>query len=62
MTSKIPVELVPPAGPLSSGVIYRRIDLHTRFGGTRFSGIVPSKQEPAILLFHVEEKVQQFLS
>jgi 5-methylcytosine-specific restriction protein A len=60
MTSKIPVDLVPPTGPPSLGAIYRRADLHTRFGGSRFSGIVPSKREPAILLFHTQEPAQQF--
>jgi 5-methylcytosine-specific restriction protein A len=60
MTSKIPVDFVPPSGPLSLGAVYRRADLHTRFGGSRFSGIVPSKQEPAVLLFHTEEPAQQF--
>ena len=60
MTSKIPVDLVPPNGQLSLGAVYRRADLHIRFGGSRFSGIVPSKQEPVILLFHTQEPVQQF--
>jgi 5-methylcytosine-specific restriction protein A len=39
---------------------YRRADLHLRFGGSRFSGIVPSKGEPVVLLFHTEEPAQQF--
>jgi 5-methylcytosine-specific restriction enzyme A len=60
MTSKILVDLVPHTGPLSLGAIYRRGDLHTRFGGSRFSGIVPSKREPVILLFHTQEPAQQF--
>ena len=60
MISKVPVDLVPSTGPLSLGAIYRRADLHTRFGGSRFCGIVPSKQEPVVLLFHTQEPAQQF--
>jgi 5-methylcytosine-specific restriction enzyme A len=60
MSNEIQVELLPPEGPLSIGSIYRRADLHTRFGGNRFSGIVPSKREAVILLFHTEEPAQQF--
>jgi 5-methylcytosine-specific restriction protein A len=53
-------EPVPSIGPLSIGETYRRADLHVRFGGSRFSGIVPSKREPVVLLFHTEEPTQQF--
>ena len=60
MNAGIHHEPVPLAGPLSVGVVYRRADLHVRFGGSRFSGIVPSKQEPVVLLFHTEEPAQQF--
>jgi 5-methylcytosine-specific restriction protein A len=60
MSAEIHSEPVPFAGPLLVGVIYRRADLHIRFGGSRFSGIVPSKREPAVLLFHTEEPAQQF--
>lgn len=60
MGGKIQVDHVPTLGPLSLGSIYRRADLHTRFGGSRFSGIVPSKRESAVLLFHTEEPAQQF--
>lgn len=60
MSNGIHAEPVPPVGPLSVGAVYRRADLHARFGGSRFSGIVPSKREPVALLFHTEEPVQQF--
>lgn len=62
MSSGIHVEFVPPSGPLAIGTVYRRADLHSRFGGSRFSGIVPSKREPVVLLFHTEEPAQQFYS
>src|SRR5215467_10483662 len=45
------IEKVPPAGPLSQGAIYKRSQLHSRFGGNRNAGIVPSSKEPVILLF-----------
>jgi hypothetical protein len=51
---------VPATGPLILGAVYRRADLHSRFGGSRFSGIVPSKREGGVLLFHTEEPNQQF--
>lgn len=60
MTKGIQVEPVPSEGPLSVGSIYRRSELHSRFGGSRFSGIVPSKREAVVLLFHTEEPAQQF--
>lgn len=60
MNRKILTENVPAAGPLSLGSVYRRLDLHARFGGSRCAGIVPSKSEPAVLLFHTEEPSQQF--
>jgi 5-methylcytosine-specific restriction protein A len=40
--------------------VYRRARLHERFGGNRFAGIVPSKLEPVVLLFHTKEPGQQF--
>ena len=52
----------PDFGPLSLGCVYRRKDLHDRFGGNRMTGISPSKQEPCVLLFHTEEPSQQFYS
>jgi len=42
------------------GSLYRRQDLHRRFGGNRFKGIVVSTREPLVLLFHTEEPTQQF--
>lgn len=60
MSGKLQVDHVPASGPLSIGSIYRRADLHTRFGGSRYSGIVPCKREPVVLLFHTEEPSQQF--
>ena len=60
MSGKLQVDRVPVSGPLSIGSIYTRADLHSRFGGNRYSGIVPSKREPAVLLFHTEEPAQQF--
>jgi 5-methylcytosine-specific restriction enzyme A len=60
MGGKMQVDHVPASGPLSLGSIYRRADLHTRFGGSRYSGIVPCKREPVVLLFHTEEPAQQF--
>lgn len=56
------IDQVPSSGPLALTSVYRRAELHTRFGGGRFSGIVPSKREPVVLLFHTEEPVQQFYS
>jgi 5-methylcytosine-specific restriction enzyme A len=60
MTSKAQVEPLPATGPLSIGSVYRRAELNARFGGNRYAGIVPSKREPVILLFHTEEPAQQF--
>ncbi|MBX3118017.1 MAG: HNH endonuclease [Fimbriimonadaceae bacterium] len=51
---------VPRSGPLSVGGIYKRASLHKRFGGNPNTGIVPSKIEPAILLFHTHEPGNQF--
>lgn len=62
MSDKMQIDQVPLSGPLSLTSIYRRSELHSRFGGSRFSGIVPSKREPVVLLFHTEEPVQQFYS
>jgi 5-methylcytosine-specific restriction protein A len=60
MTRHIQPAELPAVGPLTLGAVYRRADLHARFGGNRFGGIVPSKREPVVLLFHTEEKAQQF--
>jgi len=60
MKNDIRPDPVPPIGPLALGSVYRRADLNNRFGGSRFGGIVPSKREPVILLFHTEEPLQQF--
>jgi 5-methylcytosine-specific restriction protein A len=60
MTGNVQVDHVPGLGPLLIGSIYRRADLHSRFGGSRYSGIVPCKREPVVLLFHTEEPGQQF--
>ena len=60
MNDNRPVDRVPIAGPLSLNSVYRRAQLHNRFGGNRNSGIVPSKREPVVLLFHTEEPTQQF--
>jgi 5-methylcytosine-specific restriction protein A len=62
MSDKMQIDQVPLSGPLLLTSIYRRSELHSRFGGSRFSGIVPSKREPVVLLFHTEEPVQQFYS
>ena len=53
-------EAVPADGPLSLGAVYKRSDLHRRFQGNRNAGIVPSKREPVVLLFHTQEPTQQF--
>ena len=53
-------EMLPALGLPFTGAIYRRADLHRRFGGNKFSGIVPSKREPVIMIFHTEEPAQQF--
>ena len=55
-----PYITVPTIGPLELGGVYRRSQLNDRFGGNRMSGIVPSKKEPVVLLFHTEEPSQQF--
>lgn len=60
MSEKVQLDRVPASGPLILGSVYRRADLHARFGGSRYSGIVPGKQEPVVLLFHTEEPAQQF--
>src|SRR5262245_48504580 len=60
MSGQIPIEEVPASGPLRFGAVYRRADLHVRFGGNRTAGIVVSKREPTMLLFHTEEPAQQF--
>jgi len=51
---------VPARGPLTLGAVYKRADLHSRFGGSRIAGIVPAKHEPLVLLFHTEEPAHQF--
>lgn len=53
---------VPAAGPLLTGHVYQRAALHRRFGGNTTKGIVPSKREKVVLLFHTKEKIQQFYS
>lgn len=62
MTGRMLIDRVPSSGPLLITSVYRRSELHERFGGSRFSGIVPSKREPAVLLFHTQEPAQQFYS
>jgi 5-methylcytosine-specific restriction enzyme A len=54
------VQQLPTTGLPIQNVVYRREDLHRRFGGNRYSGIVASVREPAVLLFHTEEPAQQF--
>src|SRR5262249_49808993 len=54
------VQPVPKAGQLQIGSVYRRRELHTRFGGNRYSGIVPSSQERVVLLFHTKEPAHQY--
>src|ERR1043166_4551552 len=56
----IRISPMPEYGPLAAGAVYRRAEIHARFGGSRYSGIVPSKREPVILLFHTKEPGQQF--
>jgi 5-methylcytosine-specific restriction enzyme A len=60
MRQQLEYEPVPASGPLTLGTIYSRSELHSRFGGNRTAGIVPSAREHAILLFHTEEPAQQF--
>jgi len=60
MTKHFRAEPVPADGPLSLGAVYRCSDLHKRFHGNRNAGIVPSKREPVVLLFHTHEPAQQF--
>jgi 5-methylcytosine-specific restriction enzyme A len=60
MSNSIYVSPVPEFGPLSVNAVYRRADLHARFGGSRYCGIVRLKLEPVLLLFHTEEPGQQF--
>src|SRR5262245_39394544 len=54
------VREVPVQGPLELKGVYRRRDLHNRFGGNRMGGIVPSRREKTVLLFHTKERAQQF--
>ena len=51
---------VPPIGPLLRDATYVRDEIHARFGGTKYKGIVSSPTEPAVLLFHSSEASQQF--
>ena len=51
---------VPVMGPLELGAVYSRAELHERFGGNGTAGIVQSKSESAVLLFHTEEPNHQF--
>lgn len=51
---------VPAKGPLTLGAVYKRADLHARFGGSRIAGIVSARDEPIVLLFHTEEPAKQF--
>ena len=60
MTINAALQDVPRSGPLPSGAIFKRAQLHERFGGNRYSGIVPSAREPVVLLFHTEEPARQF--
>lgn len=60
MTSGMTFQEVPKSGPLELGSIYRRQDLNERFGGNRTAGIVPSKRDPVVLLFHTKEPRRQF--
>lgn len=53
-------QLLPETGLPAHQAVYRREDLHRRFGGNRYSGIVASVREPVVLLFHTEEPAQQF--
>jgi 5-methylcytosine-specific restriction enzyme A len=53
---------VPDEGSLEIGAIYRRRDLHRRFGGNQQAGIVPCRAENVVLLFHTREPSQQFYS
>src|SRR5438128_1300469 len=62
MTPNLHIDAVPATGPLTLNAVYRRADLHTRFAGNRYSGIVRSGREPVVLLFHTEEAAQQFYS
>lgn len=57
---EVSADTVPTEGPLLAGRVYRRKALNARFGGSRFSGIVPSSKEPIVLLFHTQEKAHQF--
>jgi len=54
------VQDVPECGDLTLGAVYARRDIHKRFQGNRYAGIVPSKVESVVLLFHTEEPSQQF--
>lgn len=60
MAQPIEAQDLPGSGPLQLGAVYRRHDLHERFGGNRYTGIVPSSREPVVLLFHTEEPARQF--
>lgn len=51
---------VPAKGPLTLGAVYKRADLHARYGGSRIAGIVSARDEPIVLLFHTEEPTKQF--
>jgi 5-methylcytosine-specific restriction protein A len=53
-------EPVVACGSLALGSVYRRRDLHLRFGGNRCTGIAPCTGEPVVLLFHTEEPAHQF--
>jgi len=53
---------VPAEDPLAMGRVYRRRDLHRRFGGNQQAGIVPCRDEGVVLLFHTAEPSQQFYS
>jgi len=59
-SDEITPQSVPEVGPLQLGAIYRRRDLHERFGGNPMVGIAPSPSEPVVLLFHTKETSQQF--
>ena len=51
---------VPRNGALTLGAVYKRAELHERYGGSRISGIVALKEEPLVFLFHTEEPSRGF--
>ncbi len=57
---EIAFQSVPDHGLLHLGAVYRRADLHDRFGGNHYCGIASSKKESVVLIFHTQEPSQQF--